>query len=350
VRIGIVNIHSCSRVFKLGWELLSRGESVHLVTERFINGHPWKDFTAVHITESGYLQRGLVNPEHLSSTIKAISPLIDVFWCANEPDWIVKVVKEASQKPVIWDIHDLVSKRTGEINQWEKDALEYCDGISAVSRNYVEEMRKRTDKPVAEILSCVPEFLYPKQRASLLYSGLVYEGGLRGVNQGSEQFEYRDWSEAFGQITGLGVPVWAYNNCSGENLANYAKSQVIFLGPLHLKELVQNLTAHEVGLVGCPVPNPAFDGALPNKMFEYIAAGLPCIALNAPTAEEFLLGTGLGVGVKSVEEIPEAMNGLLQAPEGEENVRDYIWDRGRFAWTMASQMPKVYKLIEEVCK
>jgi hypothetical protein len=350
MRIGIVNVHSCSRVFKLGWQMLLDGHEVHLITERFIHGHPWKDFTAVHITESGYLHRGVIGTTHLFSTIKAITPLIDVFWCANEPDWLVKVVKEASQKPVIWDVHDMVSVREEKPNEWEEQALEFCDGIAVVSQKYKDILRARTEKPIEEILSCVPGFLYPKERASLCHNGLVYEGGLRGVNAGSEQFDYRSWSKTFQEITKLGVPIFAYNNHSGEDLSNYAESQAIIMPPLQLDQLIKNMTAHEVGLVGSPVPNKAFDGALPNKLFEYIAAGLPVISMNCATAEEFLLSTGMGVGVKSVEEIPEVMNEFMgyNHPE-EESVRDYVWNRGRFGWTMETQMKKVYGLIETVC-
>jgi hypothetical protein len=349
LRICHVNVHSCARVFKIGWQQLLDGHKVHLVTERFIHGHPWKDFTAVHITESGHLHRGVANPDHLFSTIKTISPLIDVFWVHNEPDWIVKIVKEASNKPVIWDVHDMVSMRELAPNQYEEEALEYCDGISTVSGVYAENLRGRTTKPVEEILSCVPEFMFPQQRPSLTYNGLVYEGGLRGANTHSEQFDYRDWTGTFREITKKGIPMFAYNNSSGENLANYADTQTIFLGPLHMNELINNLTAHEVGLVGSPFVHPAFTGAMPNKLFDYIAAGLPVISLNAKTTTDFLEATGLGVGVNSVDEIPDAMNELLGYTGGE-NIRDYVWERGRLPWSMSGQIQKAYTLCNAVMK
>jgi hypothetical protein len=52
----------------------------------------------------------------------------------------------------------------------------------------------------------------------------------------------------------------------------------------------------------------------------------------------------MGVGVNDVSEIPDAYNQLRKDQE----MRDYIWTTGRFAWCMETQMPKVYKVYEEI--
>jgi glycosyltransferase involved in cell wall biosynthesis len=43
---------------------------------------------------------------------------------------------------------------------------------------------------------------------------------------------------------------------------------------------------------------------MPNKLFEYVAAGIPVIACNSPEAERYVVDNGLGVSVDSIEDIP----------------------------------------------
>jgi glycosyltransferase involved in cell wall biosynthesis len=297
-------LHSCARTFKYGWQQLIDGHRVHLITERFISAHPWGDFYGVHVVNTGQLAGHEINLQQIGETVEELSPIMDVFHVHNEPDWLVSLVRKASDKPIVYDIHDMVSVRTGKDEPDEDKSIINANAICTVSSEYVDRIRKKlsNDKPVVEVLSCVPSYLFPKKKCKLQHNGLVYEGGMRGIQEISEQYPYRNWLEAFRAITKEGLPVWAYSNSSAENLRDYAKASVQIMGPLHLDELLCNLTAHEVGILGSPTPDPAFDGALPNKLFEYIAAGLPVIALNAPTARRFLEATGMGVGVNRSEE------------------------------------------------
>lgn len=340
-RVGNIVLHSCIRAHKIGWGLKKLGHNVVLFSENMNHAHAWWDYDcAVKLFN---------NPDnleeypfwHLKSTLETIEPLVDIWHCHNEPDWIVPTVREVSDKPIIYDIHDLRSAREGTVADWEKQSLEKCDGISVVSDRYKQKIYN--GKPIREILSCVPEILYPQKRCKVQQGGVVYEGGL-GSDDGKE-FSCRNWAGSFKKILKTGTPVWAYAASSASSLSQYRDSGVMVLGPFRYDLLIGNLTSHDAGLVGSPVPDPMFDGAMPNKLFEYLAAGLPIIAFNAgKSVEEFILATGIGAIADNLDEIPDILNHFKK-----EKTRDHVWE-ARKGWSMESQMPKVVSLYDEVFK
>ena len=113
--------------------------------------------------------------------------------------------------------------------------------------------------------------------------------------------------------------------------------RIKFLGWQSRNNMVKYLTQARLGLV---IFHPERDhlAALPNKMFEYMAAGLPIIASNFPLWREIIeeIGCGLLVNPLKPQEIAQAIQYLLENPEvaetmgkrGQEAVRNqYNWER-----------------------
>ena len=345
MRIAHLVLHSCIRASKIAWLTMEKGHECYMITERPLIGGNWKDFGVTALIHTGQLEW---NPDvdvwSIRRTIRALDPIVDVYHIHNEPDWPVEVVRRETSKPIVWDIHDLRSMREGKVDDIEALALEKCDGISVVSGRYKRLLQERTTKPIIEVLSAVPRKLYPTFRRVPSRRGLVYEGGLKGVDkEKSDQFHWRSWGDVFREISEMDIEVWAYPSFSpGENRQNYSTSGAMIMDSLPYDELLYNLTSHEAGLVGSPFPSPAFDGAMPNKLFEYIAAGIPVICMNAPAAEEFLLASGFGVGITDLKEIPDVLEQFRK-----ENLRQYIWEM-REHWCMERQIQKVFTLYSKV--
>lgn len=340
MRVANVVLHCCSRAHKQAWGLMEKGVEMHLCTERPLGNFGWRDYESCALIYSGHLNGHRPEISQIETTIKMLSSHVDLFHVHNEPDWIVEVVKQNTDKPVVYDIHDMVSQRTHEVDEWERRALEACDAIVVPSRDYQEVLLKRgITKPIIEILSGVPEKLFPTQRRKPERLGIVYEGGLKGKPQErSEQFEFRSWAEVFRDIAKMNIGVWAYPSATNEDYSEYENSGIIVMPTFPYNELLKNLTAHEAGLVGSPFPTGAFDGALPNKMFEYITAGIPVIAINAPTAANFLEALGFGKGITDIKEIPDVLNKFY-----EEKTADYVWSM-RKNWSMDRQVQKLLTL------
>ena len=343
MRVAHVVLHSCVRAYKQGWILKERGHQVHIVTERPVHAYGWKDFDALHLVHTGHLDGApRLDKDQIYSTIKAINDSVDIFHFHNEPDWPMEVIRAATKKPLVYDIHDMVSQRQ-EMPDEEKTAFECADAFVCPSRDYVDIVKGRSNKPVIELLSCVPSKLFPTVRRKPFHNGLVYEGGLKGKpREGSQQFEFRSWKDVFTMLGQLDVPITAYPTSGEEDYSEYAKGGAMIMQPVNYDEMLKNLTSFEAGLVGTPFNTGAFNGANPNKMFEYAAAGIPMIALKAPTAKGFLEATGFGIGVENVEDIPAAMNELWES-----GARDEVWEL-RKHWTMETQVDKLETLYSEL--
>lgn len=113
-------------------------------------------------------------------------------------------------------------------------------------------------------------------------------------------------------------------------------SKVDFLGWKDRKEISQLLCSSRLGLV-IFAPTGNHMRAEPNKLFEYMAAGLPVVASNFPYWQKIIHSTQAGITVDpaSPEQISNAMKWLFEHPaEAEEMGRNgarairsiYNWD------------------------
>jgi hypothetical protein len=75
--------------------------------------------------------------------------------------------------------------------------------------------------------------------------------------------------------------------------------------PEPISELIKHLTKHDWGLVGNLTPTPEWDIAFPNKLFEYLAASVPVVAINAKECSKFIKKHGVGMTVKSLDELKD---------------------------------------------
>jgi glycosyltransferase involved in cell wall biosynthesis len=93
--------------------------------------------------------------------------------------------------------------------------------------------------------------------------------------------------------------------------------RVDYLGPLRRPEVGEQLAAARAGLVLFH-PQPNHTEALPNKIFEYMAAGLPIVASDFPYWRSLLEPIGCAVWVDPLDPagIATAMDDLLADEEG----------------------------------
>jgi len=87
------------------------------------------------------------------------------------------------------------------------------------------------------------------------------------------------------------------------------------MGFLSRPDVGKLLGRSRIGLV-LPHPGPNHTEAQPNKLFEYMAAGLPVVASNFPLWREFVEGLGCGLVVNPLDpgEIARAIGALLEDP------------------------------------
>jgi len=167
------------------------------------------------------------------------------------------------------------------------------------------------------------EFCHPSLDGARLPQGerehtVVYVGGITAVRCIREMVDMLELVPA-----ALGARLVLMREFSKERpelevevRAKRGWERVEYLGYRSRGEVVEQLAKARIGLVLMyPLPNHV--EAMPNKMWEYMAAGLPIIASNFPYWEGILsrAGCGLVVDPKDPREIAEAVEHLLRYPD-----------------------------------
>ena len=125
--------------------------------------------------------------------------------------------------------------------------------------------------------------------------------------------------------------------------------RVDFVGWQTRDQLDSLMDQCRLGLVTLP-PAKSYEASQPNKLFEYMAMGLPTVASNFPLWRQIVEGTGSGMLVDplNVREIASAIHWLLEHPcEAEamgQNGRSAV--RSKYNWdSEAAALLKMYRTL-----
>jgi glycosyltransferase involved in cell wall biosynthesis len=88
------------------------------------------------------------------------------------------------------------------------------------------------------------------------------------------------------------------------------------------------------------VKTKEWDVAMPNKLFEYMATGVPVVAMNAADCSKFVKDTGVGIAVEGPEELGERW-------KEHRDCRGRVF-KERQAWSMNAHIHKLEQFYKEV--
>ena len=332
--------------------LLGNGHNVHLIAFKmpsFVEAY--KSFSLA------------LNIDQLSELIKIYEPHVDVWHVHNEPSWPVTLIKELSNKPVILDVHDsYLSRLTDEqyteildrgeeavrITSEERNNFQLADGLVFPSESFADLIcdEFKLKQPRIILPSYVPYGMY-RYNSKQWIGGLVYEGRIDIPKDIAEAanltgFSYCEYSDLAKKCHELGVDFHIYAIREDEEFKKIYKDIAFLHQGLHYRSLLKTLQRHDWGLVGNINKTSQWEVAFPNKMFEYIAAGVPVVAINAKTSGDFLEQEGLGIHVKSIEELCERWS------EHREIRKNLLKTRKK--WSMDEHIYKLENLYNEVLR
>lgn len=315
MKIVMVSSHSCVRVHKIALPLIAKGYDVHLIARKRVAFTPqYKTFTQYDDID-GCLD-----------AIKLHAHDTDIFHCHNEPSWFVYAVKELTDKPVVLDAHDsYLTRSTNEehiaalangephvrVTAEERAAFQLADAVNFVSesmRDQVVDVYK-LDCPISVLPSYVPKSWY-KYHFKEWMGGIVYEGRVTTPIQHEGKFNgtgagYCDYLDFAAKAQDMGVDFHLY---AGRKDPDFMKlyDPLCFVHPGYTyQDLLDQISRHDWGLVGNSTYSPQWQVALPNKMFDYLASGVPSAVMNAQAAAELVREHKFGIVVDSVEELTE---------------------------------------------
>ena len=251
-------------------------------------------------------------PGDLRRVVAEFGP--DLIHSHNLPDLLTVLALEHTDVPVIHDVHDMHSLRStpyedgfpdpGDADELERCAVEGSAGLITVSDVLLAEIAARYEVPVRTrvfanyaLARDLPAELPPPERRGGDLPRIVYQGTL------SDGGGHYDLHAIFTEIAEQGVRLDVY---PAREVASYRALSGVRVRPtLDPAALMRVLPSYDAGWAGFNDSLNAahLDTALPNKAFEYIAAGLPVLTLRHRALARFVEEEGLGVVLDSAGEL-----------------------------------------------
>jgi len=341
MNIVFVTYHTCARADKMARALIAAGHQVivlqHLAaSENILYGQQLSSFYYDQVD--------------LAAKVKMLNIWANVFHVHNEPNWPVSITCEAADAriPVIYDCHDLNSMRTGTAGYGETEAFKRVDAAIFPSIAYLQGATKYHDfhEPSELVYSmCLKDDRPTIQMPRI--DALVYEGHhIAPLDHFAPSnplyYGYRDYINFSRECSTRNIPLAMYGTRK-EFAPSYRLTGALVTGMLPFPEMMKEMTRYRWGFIGHPDNHPQWQKAMPNKMFEYLTAGIPVIAWNCAEAEMWLEGYDIGVVVKSYEELDIVFKDTKLRRRKAKKVA-MIRDAGHF--DMEIQVPKIIKLYE----
>lgn len=314
MNIVMVAGHCCIRVQKMAIPLIEKGHNVHLIGMKVPSlVEQYKTFTLC--SDVGQM----LDAMRLYAAYKEV----DIFHCHNEPSWFVTALKEITDKPVILDVHDSYLARStpeqakealdkGEnhirVLVEERNNCQLADGLVFPGDDFRNVVTRefRLDQPALTLPSYVPSRFYQYSTRDW-HGGLVYEGKVNvpAETQGAHTgFQYCDYTDVHERCATVGMDFHLYAGRVDDKFRKVYDKAFIHR-PLAYEELMKSIGRHDWGLVGNTKKTSEWAVAMPNKLFEYIATGVPVVSMNANSSATFLKDTGMGIEVEGPEELGE---------------------------------------------
>jgi glycosyltransferase involved in cell wall biosynthesis len=301
-----------------------------------------------------------VGVNHYIESVKTLSSSVDVFHAHNEPSWFVTIVKEHCDVPVVLDVHDswlarMSVEEESKLRDEGKDAFrvyteernnfQLADALVFPSKPFADQIIKEFSltQPYIILPSYLPRQFY-RYTCKEWLGGLTYEGRIDLPSKLDDDrfhgFRYCEYTELTKKLHDAGVDFHLYVLRKDDEFNElYDDTSFVHRGKGY-EQLLSGLTRHDWGLVGNIFYTPDWEVAFPNKLFEYISACVPIVAINAKHCAEFIKEHKIGIEVESVEELTERW--------GEHRQCRINLIKKRQMWTMENHIDKLEYLYQSI--
>lgn len=230
---------------------------------------------------------------------RALSHECDVYHVHGEiqQSWPVVKLKERTGKPVILNVHDLTCARPRAVlDRYEAEALEAADAhvwVTEEQRTFAANMGLCVDKPHVVIPNYVSSAYFIDKPVLPHVGGVVVHGGIDKRGNGNNSLDYSPVSDLLGGKLHL---------ISGSDQPDYG---IVHPTEVEYGLLIHRLSQFDWGFCGTTRPDAVWSQALPTKVGEYFAAGIPVIVLNCPPVKPFC-DMGMGIYLTDARDLPKA--------------------------------------------
>lgn len=274
----------------------------------------------------------------------------DIVHCSNEPDDLTNYML-LTNKPIVHDTHDLMSicyKSQRDMLALEYLANQQSDGLIYVNEYNLQlaEERFHINREKAIVIENRPSELallaerLPKLSDVDGQIHCVYEGD---VSKKREYYRYTE--DIWIRLAESGVHVHFYTFADPEFCRGIAAKHenIHYEGVVNSSKIVQELTKYDCGLLlfqDLSDYKLFLDTALPNKIFEYLAAEIPSVVGNVKLHKEFVSRYGVGAYLDMAKDIKSQLEEIVKI-QIEENFIE------KKQLTMKAQTDKLLKFYQK---
>jgi glycosyltransferase involved in cell wall biosynthesis len=248
----------------------------------------------------------------------------------HDPDLLLPglLIKVLTGRPLVYDVHenypeDILTKEwvpaslrrffSSSFKSFEDVTVRFMDGVIVVNQHLAERFQGQSRVAVVRNYSRLEPFLHseaPRKSATpyFVYAGRISDD--RGIYECFQALE--SLPEAQASLLCAGTIGHVANDQFRALLNHVRHPSFEYLGLLPYEEIPPLFKGALAGLL-CFQPTPNNLLGTPNKLFEYMSAGIPVIASDFPFVREVVASAecGLLVPPNDVEQIASAMSFLL---------------------------------------
>lgn len=277
-------------------------------------------------------------------------------YCSNDLDTLlIGVVAKSHSSRLVYDSHELWPDMLIGVPEYGKTMLRFWEGILSRRADAVMTVnefiadvlmsRYGLKPPIHVIYNCptptthrnrAPERPNRRRKVALYHGGLTPERGLENLVRAARHL----LPDIVLTFRGSGI--------LEEELRNLASrlSNVRFEPPVKMKKVVDAASRADVGVIPYLPTNLCNYYASPNKLFEYIEAGLPIAASNLPFMKKIILENEIGTvfDPRDSFSIAEAINKMTRKPALDQYRRNVASAMRKYNWNVEKEkLLKVYK-------
>lgn len=272
-----------------------------------------------------------------------------------------------TRKPVIFDVHEhypnaIMSKKY--LKRWLKNpiriAYELIEKMSLPILSGVIYTTEEVGERYQSYKNCkienypLPDMFTPTKKTSKNEDYLLYLGGItpiRGIEELIDGFAHTSKLRPQAKLIFVGsFESEAFEKKIREKIkANQLNDKVEFKGKVPYEQIEEHLSKASIGIIPyLPVPNHLV--CLPNKLFEYMAAGVAVIASDFPHYRKVVDSSqsGLLVNPERPQSISKAMLELLENPVLTKEMGENGMEAFNLAYNWNSEEEKLFAFYKQL--
>ena len=323
------------RVFREASSLHQAGHQVSIVAPAFATTplKGWDDFEVHLISMDRSRSLRLLYPLFWRRARRLLLSVRADAYHAHDLDSLWPAARAARKRhvPLIYDSHEFWIEQSSLVHRpsirafWahlERRLMRQVDRTITVSDSIARSLQERYQLETVAVLRNLPLYRPPVE-SRLIHAELdldpgrfiaLYQGGFLTENGLAEQIE------AFAEIDGVAFVLIGGGPCEAALKAQAwqagLQEKVYFIPRVPFGELHTYTCAADLGLCLIKGTGKSFYYSMPNKMFEYMMAGLPVLASDFPEMRSVIQQSGAGqvVDPQDIGAIRRCIQDLLGDP------------------------------------